>query len=163
MPYGGCGQLKYLCGSDESGTDALISLTRLNRHSALIADSDKKQESDPLSKHVKRLAQEIVAGNGFAWVTQGRELENYPQPSNLEAAAKMLRHTFVRMADATQYGDCEKVIIANTVGAEIQVDLDKVPLAHTVVSLGIDPGRFDCPEKLAQLITFIRKSNGIAN
>lgn len=65
-------------------TDA-VPILRLNRNAIFLMDSDKKTSSDEIDTTKKRVAQEITDIGGLAWVTDGREVENYIP---LEAIAK---------------------------------------------------------------------------
>jgi putative ATP-dependent endonuclease of OLD family len=69
---------------EEKLTDA-IPILRLNRNAIFLMDSDKKTSSDKINNTKKRIAQEITDIGGLAWVTDGREVENYIPP---EAIAK---------------------------------------------------------------------------
>ncbi|MFC7896398.1 AAA family ATPase [Streptomyces sp. NPDC057381] len=77
MFYGG-GLLNHLTSTDEEVTD-FIKLRRLNRHLAIIIDSDKTYASMPINDTKKRVRSEFnrESTNGFAWVTQGYTIENY--------------------------------------------------------------------------------------
>ncbi len=54
-----------------------ISVRNLNRNSVILFDSDKARSNAPLSLTKKRLKEEFDRGAGFAWITKGREIENY--------------------------------------------------------------------------------------
>ncbi len=52
------------------------SLLKLNRHSCLIMDSDKKAETKQINKTKLRMKKEIEKVKGYVWVTDGSEIEN---------------------------------------------------------------------------------------
>jgi putative ATP-dependent endonuclease of the OLD family len=61
----------------EGATNDLIGALKINRHAIVIADSDRSEEEDELKVHTRRLAEEANANGGYAWVTDGKEVENY--------------------------------------------------------------------------------------
>jgi len=65
-------------------TDA-VPILRLNRNAIFLMDSDKKTSSGEIDSTKSRIAKEITDIGGLAWVTDGREVENYIPP---EAIAK---------------------------------------------------------------------------
>ncbi len=69
---------------EEKLTDA-IPILRLNRNAVFLMDSDKKTSSDKINSTKKRIAQEITDIGGLAWISDGKEVENYIPP---EAIAK---------------------------------------------------------------------------
>ncbi|MFJ9807129.1 ATP-dependent nuclease [Streptomyces sp. NPDC101158] len=77
MFYGG-GLLNQLTSLDEA-VQGFIELRRLNRHLAIIIDSDKTYASKPINDTKKRIRTEFESGErpGFAWVTEGYTIENY--------------------------------------------------------------------------------------
>src|SRR5208282_6422656 len=75
--YGGR-LLSHLSSQDPStSVDNVIQILRVNRHAAMLIDSDKDGAEDELNTTKQRLVSEISAMSGFAWVTAGREVENY--------------------------------------------------------------------------------------
>ncbi|MGW3937295.1 AAA family ATPase [Streptomyces phaeochromogenes] len=86
MFYGG-GLLNHLTSMDEEVTD-FIKLRRLNRHLAVIIDSDKTYASMPINGTKKRVRDEFNGDlvDGFAWITDGYTIENYIPPQILEEA-----------------------------------------------------------------------------
>jgi len=64
---------------EEKLTDA-IPILRLNRNAIFLMDSDKKTSSDKINSTKKRIAQEITDIGGLAWITDGKEVENYIPP-----------------------------------------------------------------------------------
>ena len=54
-----------------------ISILRVNRNSLILIDSDKRNSDTEINNTKKRIVKEIQDIGGFAWVTNGREIENY--------------------------------------------------------------------------------------
>ena len=75
--YGGR-LLAHLTGNptfeDES---ELIKLFLANRNSILVMDSDKKQPNGRINKTKQRIIKEFTDSGSIAWVTKGKEIENY--------------------------------------------------------------------------------------
>lgn len=86
MFYGG-GLLRHLTADDPS-VEEFISLRRLNRHSAIIIDSDRSSPHARLTNTKIRVRDEFDRADmpGFAWITACRTIENYVPPSTLTAA-----------------------------------------------------------------------------
>lgn len=75
--YGGRLLAHFTALAPEPPQTEEISIFRLNRNAALIIDSDKNNPSEELNETKKRLISEIEASGGMAWITAGREIENY--------------------------------------------------------------------------------------
>ncbi len=86
MFYGGR-LASHLTGDDiDESIDNFISLRRLNRRGVIVIDSDKQKKSAPINATKTRLIEEFNSGPGHAWVTEGREIENYLNPDNIKRA-----------------------------------------------------------------------------
>lgn len=57
--------------------DEVVKILRVNRNALILIDSDKDKSEDQLNTTKKRIVSEIEKLKGMAWVTQGREVENY--------------------------------------------------------------------------------------
>lgn len=81
--YGGR-LLSHLEADIESGNDVdSMSIFRVSRHAAIVIDSDKKDDDGKINNTKNRIVAEINSSDGFAWVTDGREFENYLPASSL--------------------------------------------------------------------------------
>lgn len=94
MYYGG----RLLSHYSTEQTDDLINILTTNRHAAIIMDSDKRNKSAPINGTKKRIVKEFSDLNMFAWITKGKEIENYI-PAN--AIALTLKRD--SMAECGQY------------------------------------------------------------
>jgi putative ATP-dependent endonuclease of the OLD family len=75
--YGGR-LLAHLSGKiDDDSHDEGVSILRVNRNAAVVIDSDRRCADDDINKTKKRIRDEIAAIDGMAWITTGREIENY--------------------------------------------------------------------------------------
>lgn len=54
-----------------------ISILNVNKNAIILIDSDKKASQSHINKTKKRVVKEIKDNDGLAWVTKGREIENY--------------------------------------------------------------------------------------
>lgn len=60
----------------EEETDELIQLLRINQHSAIIIDSDRRKASTELNATKQRVQRECATAGVLCWITDGREIEN---------------------------------------------------------------------------------------
>ncbi|WP_239995958.1 ATP-dependent nuclease [Photobacterium phosphoreum] len=143
----------------------LISLRKLNRNSVIMIDSDKATPQTRINNTKKRLRDEFNQGPGFAWVTKGREVENYLDEDNVEHAvvavhpqsATKLRakgkwenlleftHKIASKNKTKPYPMANKVKVANYYTREYQADLSKL----------------DLEKRINRLVIFIKESNYI--
>lgn len=86
MFYGGR-LLSHLTADDESLED-LIKLRPLNRHLAIMIDSDRRVAQSHVNASKRRVAGEFAKDGGVAWITAGREVENYVAHATLQAAVR---------------------------------------------------------------------------
>lgn len=113
MFYGG-GLYVHLSGSqideDPIQVEELISLTRMNQHSVFVADSDRKTQESAHSEKRLRLASEIEK-TGYAWITAGRDVENYIPLADLERICNSIHTESVYLVpDDPIFGDATKKV-----------------------------------------------------
>lgn len=93
MFYGGK-LVTHLTGADTSfglGTGELIELRRLNRRSAIVMDSDRKAKGQAvIVESTKGRLRTEFESDGVAWITKGREIENYVPPETMLEAIRIL-------------------------------------------------------------------------
>lgn len=86
-------------------TDA-IPILRLNRNAIFLMDSDKKTSSDKINSTKKRIAQEITDIGGLAWITDGKEVENYIPPEVItKHYGKSTQSSLGKYEDLAEYLD----------------------------------------------------------
>ena len=73
MYYGG----RLLSHFTVEETTDLINILTTNRNAAIIMDSDKRNRATPINNTKKRIIEEFKNHSMFAWITQGKEIENY--------------------------------------------------------------------------------------
>lgn len=167
MFYGGR-LLSHLSVNDEELSD-FIQLRDLNRNIAILMDSDKKSARDKINATKKRLCAEFRAHGGVAWVTKGREVENYVEHVRLQRAVASIRgdgygkplaggaydHAlhFERTAPKKKRNGPQPTDLTET-------EVDKVKVSRAVVSDGeggLDV--LDLRERVNELVAMIRAAN----
>ncbi len=159
MFYGGR-LLSHLSGADDFDDEDVtefISLKKLNRYSAIMIDSDKEKPRSRINSTKKRIREEFGSGSGFAWVTKGREVENYIEPEILRKAIKAVHPNAECLNEMGDYDNC--LLIKSKKGKEASAN--KVKVAREVVKEQTNLDILDLKEKVNQLIEFIRQANGI--
>ena len=76
LQYGGA-CLPHYSGDIECQTQDLIQVFRINRNAVIVMDSDIRTSDDEINEHKKRIVDEFQTASSFAWVTAGKEIENY--------------------------------------------------------------------------------------
>lgn len=87
MFYGGRLSSHLTANDPEDVNDKVadfISLRKLNRNTVIMFDSDKSGPHARMNETKKRLKEEFDKGPGFAWITKGREVENYLDNDQIE-------------------------------------------------------------------------------
>lgn len=156
MFYGGR-LASHLSGDDlDDMVDDFISLRRLNRRSVIIIDSDRDKPRARINSTKKRLESEFNKGPGFAWITEGREIENYLLPVHLKKAISETKPS-ARMNSS--FGKFENTLSVITRGGKesqaSKVDVAKYITKKTVPELNV----FDLSKQVKRLILFIEESN----
>ena len=81
MYYGG----RLLSHFTTEETDGLINILTTNRNAAIVMDSDKRKEEDSINETKSRIIEEFKKTNMFAWITEGKEIENYVSSDAIRA------------------------------------------------------------------------------
>jgi putative ATP-dependent endonuclease of OLD family len=150
--------LSHLSADSPDDTAATISILRVNRHAAILIDSDKKAPEAELNATKKRIVSEIEGVGGFAWVTAGREVENYVPCSSIETNAELFKPQVGQFESIAEY-------LATIPGSDFVKNFDKkkVPFAEDVVSRVTKENLLavlDLADRLQALIIFIKRCNG---
>lgn len=77
MFYGGRLLSHLFAGMPEDDIDRAIQILRMNRNGIILIDSDRESLGNEINATKDRVVAEIVNASGQAWVTCGREVENY--------------------------------------------------------------------------------------
>jgi hypothetical protein len=148
MFYGGRLAAHLTQAPDSPEISDFISLRRLNRRGVMIIDSDRDRPHAPINATKRRLQEEFDAGPGHAWITDGREIENYLQPSQVTSAIASIHPKAVQLAEAGKHANllrirsgrgretmASKVEVAKHVTANFEPDLAVRDLRRRVTSL----------------------------
>lgn len=153
MFYGGR-LLSHLSANDPD-IDEFISLRRLNRYIVIVIDSDRSKPSGHINDTKSRIIQEFNKGPGFAWLTKGREIENYLDTDLLKTAITQTHKNVAALSKFTQYTNNLKY--KNKDGKF--VDADKVKVAHLVAESPAKMDILDLKSQVNKLVNFIRAAN----
>nr|WP_281351316.1 AAA family ATPase [Sneathiella litorea] len=132
MFYGGK-LLSHLDALPKDESKTLISLLSINRNAAVVMDSDRHRGTSTrkprmnLNETKKRIRDELEFMDGFVWITEGREIENYvpvtvferlvsKKFSNIDQYTKMTEHPNLK-----KYKQ-KKVALAHAVVEEVTAD-----------------------------------------
>lgn len=157
--YGGT-LLKYFTGSNpEFNVSETIELLRVNKNCAIIMDSDKSSESARISATKKRIKEEFLLMNGFAWITKGREIENYIPPN-------CIKTIFGTAQNLGQFEDIKEFLASNvSLKASRNFERNKTALAEQVAAI-LDKTHqkqvLDVDQQMRRLVNFIQKWNGLS-
>jgi predicted ATP-binding protein involved in virulence len=159
MFYGGR-LLSHLSADDlepnNDDLDALIALRRLNRNFAIVIDSDRTSDNDSLNSTKLRIKEEIERDGGTAWITAGREIENYVQKESITAALEKKYKSFDKR---TKHGKFDHVLpFKNTKGTLIK-EVDKVMIAKLVCETPANLDAYDLRAQIESLTEMIKHAN----
>ncbi|MEQ9239902.1 AAA family ATPase [Roseovarius indicus] len=168
MFYGGR-LLSHLSAQDEE-VNEFISLRTLNQNLAIVIDSDKAKAQSHINATKKRVASEISDRGGMAWITKGREIENYVPIEILHRALQEVHaKTFKELLATGQYDHVlhfrrttRKKI---SKGAKTRPDptveknADKIKIAENVCQYPAELDVLDLKKKIEKLVNMIRSAN----
>jgi hypothetical protein len=160
MFYGGK-LFSHLTANDNNvdSVDDFISLRKLNRNVCIVFDSDKQRPRAHINATKKRLEKEFNIGPGFAWVTKGREIENYIPISELEQSIRSVHPSVNNLVAKGQWDNTLKYVNKNS--RKIRT-ANKVKVAkHYVDTFKPDYSTLDLKVQIYKLRDFIYESNGI--
>jgi predicted ATPase len=160
MFYGGRLAAHLTFEADEMAISDFISLRRLNRRAAIVIDSDRDGPKKRLNDTKQRLQKEFETNDGLAWITDGREIENY-WPSNMiqEALTKVVPSA----TPTTQLLRYDNALTVKSKSGRI-VQAPKVQVAHALANSGkSDLSHLELGKRLQRLASFIRESNPKSN
>lgn len=153
--YGGSSQW-WLSGEDPEEAERYISMVSINRHSAIVMDSDKESEEDGINDVKARLQTEIAGKNGYVWITDGREVENYT-PFELRKTC-VGRHNKTAALKMTDDGPFEFAYPKTPKG---HLCVSKTTLATEISSEPVQWGSLGLRKRVFDLVNFIREANHI--
>jgi hypothetical protein len=137
------------------GVGELIELRRLNRKSAIVLDSDRSRKGEPVraTSTKGRLRSEFEVEGGVAWITQGREIENYIDPGVIIRAIRNIDSKASKLIETDDYGRRWRY---RRKGSAKHHEADKVQLAREVVALEPSLDVLDLRRRVASIVSLIR-------
>jgi translation initiation factor IF-3 len=156
MFYGGR-LLSHLSADEDDNADVVedfIELRSLNRHLAVIIDSDRKKKSDSINSTKQRVVDAFGEDRGVAWVTQGREIENYVDPDLLTECAEQV---CAGSGDGVGRELYEHAVPLRN--EESNKRINKVKLARFVVEKKPKIDIHDLKSRIDEIINFINVAN----
>ncbi|WP_294231085.1 AAA family ATPase [Prosthecobacter sp.] len=161
MFYGGRLLSHLKLERDGEPDDGFIQLLRINQRSAIVMDSDRKKGlNDPLNATKQRVIAECEANGLHAWVTDGREIENYLTQRTVEAAvaeAGLRKDGQFEIRAIGSFSDSFERVVGPTAPAWCDYAANKVPWAHRFVKhIEAQDISTSLKTKVESLIDFIR-------
>lgn len=142
----------------EEVVEDLISVRKLNRYTVIMFDSDKGNSRAQLNSTKRRLKKEFDTGPGFAWVTKGREVENYLDFDSVEDSVKAVHPSASNIESKGPWSNLLKYKKSH--GKDIKT-ANKVKVArHYVENNTPNLSSLDLKERLQDLVNFIDEANG---
>lgn len=134
-----------------------ISVRNLNRHTVIMFDSDKNNSRARLNSTKRRIKNEFNSGCGFAWVTKGREVENYLSHDNVEKSVQAVHPSAARLIDKGVWKNLLKYTKARS---NVERTASKVKVArHYIEENEADFTVLDLNARLEELCSFISQVN----
>lgn len=153
MFYGGS-LIKHV-SFDDLDVEQLIVLSNLNPNSIIVIDRDRDSEGKKLKENAQRVVDNFSENKKFAWVTGGREIENYIHPDVLK---KAVQNVHPEIDFKLKSGQFDKII--NPINQNSK--FDKVKVAKEVVRIyqngSYENNLWDLTEMLNKLVVEIEKA-----
>lgn len=165
MFYGG-GLISHLTASD-SLIEGFIKLRDMNRHMAVVLDSDRDAENALLKGNAQRLVDEMDDGAGLVWVTAGREVENYVAGDKLQAVLKKLHPRLYKRAgntgpfDHAFYFWRDETDPQKTNSEKLFKEANKVEAAALICQEPANLDLLDLRAQVGKLVAMICSANGL--
>jgi hypothetical protein len=149
----------------EASVRDFISMLDVNRNMAIVIDSDRKDSKQDINATKTRLVDEFNKAGAVAWITTGREIENYI-PSDIFAAAVEQVHPTVSVPhDYASNEFASRFTFVTTTGDIVAGKIhapDKVRIASAATELNPSLCNIlDLKSKITELVRFIEKANNI--
>lgn len=155
MFYGGR-LASHLSNANDTEISEFISLRRLNRHGCILIDSDRNRPHARINSTKQRLSSEFNDGPGHAWITEGREIENYISADRIKSAISATSPNSIPLTQFERYDNVLSVRLPK--GKEGHAS--KVEIARYVTThFKVDTSILDLRQRIERLCTFIKDSN----
>lgn len=145
-----------LDAADED-VQSLIAVRQLNRHLAVVIDSDRVSAEKPINATKQRILKELETdGTGLGWLTAGREIENYVSEAQMTEALRECYPSFDKRSAKKQF---DHVLPFKDNNGKLIKDVDKVRVARAVCTKEADLNVLDLRDKIGSLVEMIRRAN----
>ena len=168
MFYGG--RLLSHLSADDDEVSEFIQLRALNRNVAIIMDSDRENAHKGINDTKRRIQREFAQHGGVAWLTKGREIENYVDHSELQRAVAAVYGT--RYARPAAGGNYDHALYFYGVEKRNRKELrgkvslvksvDKVKVAREVALAQANLGMSDLRQRIWEIVGLIHGANDMA-
>lgn len=156
MFYGGRLAAHLSQAPDSTEISDFISLRRLNRRGVMLIDSDRDKPHKPINATKKRLQKEFEEGPGHAWITDGREIENYLSPTQVSAAISAVHPKATANSGA---GKHDSVLLIKSARGKNSI-ASKVEIARYICEhFEPDLSALDLRKRIQGVRKFIQESN----
>jgi putative ATP-dependent endonuclease of OLD family len=157
--YGGR-LLAHLSAADPTvDADEVVRILRVNRNAILIVDSDRTTVDQEINSTKQRLLREIEALDGIAWLTAGREIENYIPDSVIFGL-----YPEANLSTRTPYSDFVETLEGIELNEGKRFAKNKVLFAEKILPLlsldNLQPV-LDWKDKASQILDRINTWNGM--
>lgn len=156
--YGGR-LLSHLSGSEpKSQSEEAVKIFGLNRHACVLIDSDKRTSKGRINETKRRIRKEVTDMGGIAWITFGKEIENYLTPEVVKSAWKL-----PKLPRFGEFDDVFEAMDKVRAGEGKKARGDKMKLAERAATLITKENwkTLDLETQISRLIAYIRKCNQI--
>jgi energy-coupling factor transporter ATP-binding protein EcfA2 len=161
MFYGGR-LLSHLTADDDEVTE-FIKLRSLNQNLCVLMDSDKSGPHSKINDTKKRIAEEFEKGKSKAWLTKGREIENYVSFDVLQNVVKSIYAAkYHSPSDGNSYSHALYFWPQNNNGKrarKLETKIDKVRVAKILSGIDLDLNVLDLKKNITDLVRRIREAN----
>lgn len=143
--------------SADEAADDLISIRRLNRNAVIMFDSDKDRPRAQINSTKQRLKNEFNSGPGFAWITSGREVENYLDFDKLEESIKAVHPTAANIVAKNEWSN---LLIYKKKHTAEEKTANKVKVARHYIENNLANFKsLYLEQRIKQLVEFIKTAN----
>jgi hypothetical protein len=159
MFYGGRLLSHLSLEREDTEVNGFIKLLRINQRSAILIDSDRGTTSDTINETKQRIQTECISNQLHAWLTDGREIENYLTKECVGAA--LVEHgakdASMSIGLFERFENCMQKACGKSFKPSWAYDDHKPAWAHRFVKhLTRDQITGDLETQLNGLITFIK-------
>lgn len=137
--------------------DLLISLPRLNQNMCVVIDSDRTTAKPRINKTKSRIKSELESANSLAWITAGREIENYiPEATMTKALSEVYPNKYKSRLST---GDLDHILPFLDDKGKTFSNISKVDVAKAVCKNPATFEKLDLSKMINKLIEKINEAN----